>query len=200
MPYIVGKSAIKKECMDVYIRNHDNAGTEAWNTSNGIVDITSATNLYQNDGSDDCDWAGVAASALSSSNTTQFGKLGELAENPFIEITEGDEVALASCDAKLISEKLEAAFTDLQATKEHWEMLRAMAAFGNVDILIVKKGAHLLTSGNAVEGYAFADAPLRVTGKFGGNAQREITVKATKEVDPDNLDTYFKIISVYNAT
>ena len=196
MTYVFGKSAVKKLCMDVYIRNHDNAGTEAW--TSGIVNITSATNLYQNDGSDQCDWASVAATAISTSNTTQFGKIGSLAENPFINIEEGDEVALASCDPKLISEKIEAAFTDLQATKDHWEMLRAIAALGNVDILLVPKGAHLLTSSEAVEGYAFANAPLRVTGKFGGNAQREINVKASKEVDALS-DTYFKVITVYNA-
>ena len=195
MTYVTGKTAVKEVCLDVYIRNHANAATEPWTSATGIGDITSTTDLHQNSGSDQCDWAGVAASAINTTNTTEFGKIGAIGESPYINIADGDEVALA-CEPHQISENIESIFEDLQATKDHWEMIRAIAAVGNIDILLAPKGAHL--SSEDQDGYAFADVPLRVTGEFPGKGQRKIICTCKKEVEPLS-ETNFKIINVSNV-
>ena len=173
--YTVSKANTVIACYKVYAR------ATAFTAANIGSDLASSL-LKPNDGTTQANWATTSPSAY-----TDFGRIGPIEGGVTFKTGEGKTIDLGACDEHVLSEIVEINFVDTNVSKDNYSIIRALCAYGNVDIV-------LYDPDNASKSIAFRDMNLRafISGESGSNAKVEMSAKK----EANNSDNNISMITV----
>ena len=175
MPYTYGTSLIKKNNFDVLVRIHDDT---TWGSGPIASTIKCDAEADEETLGDVCGQISGSTWEYAADHFAWF-ELGKGNEKPTLKNSAGQSLNLNTGDELTISESTEFSFEDLNVSADNYTELRALAAAGNVDILLVD----IPIDAGTPTGYGASNVTLSVFLEIVGNDFNKMVISAKKESD-----------------